>query len=133
MRRTRVWATGAPIAVIAAALALLGGCSDGTDGNNNGGNGGNAGVAGSGTGGDSGSAGRAGDPSHAVCDAGPGYAEVVDPRSISSVKARIVDTQGAPVAEVPVQVCGTSLCYRGHTEEDGAVIGCIVVLYCLGS
>lgn len=121
MLRTHVWAKVAPIAVTAAALALLGGCSDSS------GNDGNAGTGGAGTGGTGGEAsgGSGGTRVEAVCDDGPGYAEAVNQRQVSLVEGRVVDTEGAPVADLGVQVCGTDICYFGKTDDQGIVTSCV--------
>ncbi len=121
MLRTHVWAKVAPIAVTAAALALLGGCSD-SSGND--GNVGTAGTGGSGTGGNGGEAsgGTGGTP--VECDDGPGYAEPLNQRKVTLVKARVVDTDGAPIGDLAIQVCGTDICYFGKTNDKGIVTSC---------
>lgn len=72
---------------------------------------GNAGVGG----GDGGSAGRAG---ITACPA-PGYSSASAPVVIDEVDAQLVDAQGAPTANVKVQVCGLDACFYGTSNAAG--------------
>jgi hypothetical protein len=57
-----------------------------------------------------------------VCDPGPGYGETTTPISVTSVRATMVDENGAPLADVMVFICGTSACSMpAWSDSDGRV------------
>lgn len=118
MRRTAFWA-------IAIGLGAAAGCSDGTtDGEPGGAGGGDNQQTGGAGGTDSGTDTGTGHGSGSECEEGPGFADDTPARSISSVTGRIVDTDGNPLSDVPVQLCGTDLCFIGKTGADGSVMEC---------
>lgn len=84
-------------------------------------------LPGGGTGGKLGNdAGRAGSsfggsPSGPGKCAGPGYKEPAEPQQVDEVSARLVDQDGSVIANEPVQVCGSDVCFYGVTTEAGGV------------
>lgn len=118
MRRTAIW-------VIALGFGSALGCSDDTSGDAT-----NSPSARddeqtdsgdtdaeSGTGGDDGNEGP-------QCEEGPGYAQETAPRTITSLTGRVVDASGNALSDVPVQLCGTDLCFIGKTGASGVVMEC---------
>lgn len=118
--------------------AVVGCSSDGGSSASSGGTsgtGGNGAAAGSSSGG-SGGVGASGGSGGATggtagaggsgpqCAAGPGYATNPSPTRVDQVLAKIVDPQGAPAADLLVQVCGTDICVNGKTDADGVVVTC---------
>jgi hypothetical protein len=112
-----------------AALACSGGSSGGSGGNA--GTGGTAGSGGDttssagGTGGTTGTAGTGGGTGGSggtpVECKGPGYGGNEQAVNIGTVSATVLDQNGDPVAQSPVQVCGTNLCLYGTTNDMGKV------------
>jgi hypothetical protein len=49
---------------------------------------------------------------HALFDAGP-------PPPVGAITGRIVDVDGAPLADLEVQCCTSDTCYVGSTDDDG--------------
>ncbi|MCB9584156.1 MAG: hypothetical protein H6718_02105 [Polyangiaceae bacterium] len=78
------------------------------------------------TGGAGGSAGGVGGSGGSTpqCADGPGYATNPTPSRVDQVLAKVVNPQGAPVADLLAQVCGTDFCVNGKTDATGAVVTC---------
>lgn len=82
--------------------------------------GGGAGGEAANGGGRSGSSFAGGAPSARECE-GPGYKETTPPQQVDEVSARLVDQEGSVLADEPVQVCGSDVCFYGATTEAGGV------------
>jgi hypothetical protein len=52
----------------------------------------------------------------------PNYPDDSDSVPFEHLEARVVDTDGAPVANIPAQACGFNLCLFGDTDGDGRVV-----------
>jgi hypothetical protein len=82
-------------------------------------NGGASAAGGSGGTAGSSGAGNAGSSGTSACP-GPGYHVDESPILIDGVGAQIVDSAQAPLAGVPVQVCGLDVCFNGISAANGS-------------
>src|SRR5688572_29792568 len=103
------------------ASALLVAC--GSDPVEDGAGGGGGGGTGGGRGGSGGALRCADAPvGRNVCDPGPGYGDGSAGISAGSVRATVVDTEGEPLADLMVFICGTDACSMPEfTNADGSV------------
>lgn len=112
-----------PLAALACSGSNTAG-SGGTGGGGNGGAGGDPSTSSSGgtggTGGAAGGSGGSGAGNVVECE-GPGYGGNEQEVNVGIVKAIVLDQNGSPAAQAPVQVCGTDICKYGTTSDSGSV------------
>jgi hypothetical protein len=52
---------------------------------------------------------------------GPGYQDGTPAHQVDSVQATLVDYNGNPLADLPIQVCGTDICFNDTSNATGQI------------